>query len=113
MVTRVILTAALVCGPLIASAGTVTFDFGTPLTLSTTPKQDLLLERARSDANLQAESRLTMEEFLREALIREIQAAVQSARKANQTTACEKFQTATPEIQAQIMGALDDKNPCP
>ncbi len=118
--TLLVLCIAFVCWGEFVEAGTVTFDFGgTPVTLTTTARQDAALARllVRDNAvragNVPPDAALTVEEYVRQVLLADIQGFRNAGEGVDQKDACTAYQALVLSGQNQIKTALGGHNPCP
>ena len=104
--------------PTLAGAGTITVDFGIPLTITTTTEQDKDLERVLADLNAVRASftrplpALTVGEYLHDVLSNAVKTAVQEGRRKNALDACAAYTSLPRERQSSIRTELGGKAPC-
>lgn len=118
MVSLVLMLMAIVLGG-IAEAGTITIDFGAPVTITTTAAQDAAIqklvdrvnsERASQDPPLPA---LTREQWIRGVMAQAIQSYRDQAAHIDAIEACVVFKSLTVAQQTALISALGGKSPCP
>ena len=114
--TRLAWLVGLLLIPSAVSAGTITLNFGTPQTITTTAAQDAALTRTLAAVNrdrLPTDQLATVELWLREVLQSAVASYVAEARTRNAEDACGTFRGLPAPQQAMITGLLGGKSPCP
>jgi hypothetical protein len=103
-----------------AEAGTITLDFGAPLTLTTTAGQDAALQRLRAISQARGLPYTTVEIMLRAFLVEHVGNRVQEAKQLDAGEGCERYRTLTAAQQATIdsnfgtsLGLGRAVSPCP
>jgi len=104
----------------VASAGTIVFTFnGTPVTLTTTADQDTYLQRLlvqenqRRTASEPPRDTLTLEEYVREALVRELASRKQVADTLAIEDFCTNYNAASDPDKAGVRAVGGGNSPCP
>src|SRR5919106_537942 len=104
----------------VAHAGTITLNFGAPLTITTTAAQDAALERLRAISQARGLPYTTIEIMLRAFLVEQVQGRVQEAKQLDAGEGCERYRNLTPAQQATIdsnfgtsLGLGRPVSPCP
>lgn len=114
------LWVSLTCGPILAQAGTAVFTFGgTPLTLTTDADQDAYLTRLLTKENeLRAaasppRATLTLEEYVRDALVRELASRKQVADTLAIEDFCVSYNAASDPDKTTVRTIGGNNSPCP
>ena len=95
----------------LSHAGTIVIDFGTPLTITTTARQDTFLAALLARANAQGPA-MTIEQYLRDIFLATLDSYRQQAEVFEKSDACAKFKVLTAAQQSTITTALGGNNPC-
>lgn len=103
----------------LAHAGSVAFDFGNPLTLTTTAEQDAKLAKflAKVNAERQAQApplpAITIEQYLRAAMTNTVRDQVQQGSQDEAAQFCVAYKALGANAQNQITAAGGGHSPCP
>jgi hypothetical protein len=100
-----------------ASAATITIDFGAPETITPTAKQIAKMEKRLARVNTQRTaqglSTLTIEQFLKNASTTIVEQETQEGGDTEAQQSCENYAAATTEVKNTIDTALGGLSPCP
>jgi hypothetical protein len=115
-----VLTALLMLTTEAASAGSITLDFGAPVTITTTAQQDAALARIRQHLNASlpaAEQHATTEAMLRSILVSAIASYRDQAATLHRDDACTHYRALTAAQRATVDANFgppgQPKSPCP
>ena len=100
-----------------ADAGSISLDFGAPITITTTTAQDASLTRLLAKINAERVASgqtpyATREAWLKDILVGAVQSYRDQAAKADAEDACVTYAAASTTVQNQIKTALGGKAPC-
>lgn len=102
----------------VAHAGTITLNFGAPLTVTTSADQDAALQRMLTRVNAERSAGgfstyATIEAWLRDVLVSAVKSYKEQAKTLDAGDACATYKALSASEQATIDGALNGKSPCP
>lgn len=101
-----------------AHAGSITLNFGAPLTVTTNADQDAALQRVLASVNADRSAGglstyATVEAWLRDILVSAVKSYQDQAKTMDAGDACATYKALSASAQATIDGVLNGKSPCP